>query len=448
MLSLVFSKVHCLSLQNDATMWPSHLDTQLTSSESVECDPSAIPVMENFDMKKFSGSWFECAKSASGYIEVNDGMWKIQTTNTSNTFLFSGRDSNAHCIRPIKGNIHASDQPPGLLTLHYKTYSTQVAETIRVLFTDYVSVAVIYKCVHHIHREKEVCHSAGLMGAVWTREPHVNLQTYESAVRYLEMACVHKSVLIARNLIGPCRLEDIGFHIDDFPVPDFCYQPVDLGFCRGNLQRYYYNPKSKSCESFTYHGCGGNRNNFMSLPECQEKCLSVSPKEQVCLSVADCAIHCAPCCAEDRSGCVQCNCELVIEEDLNCVKSPAFCLPECEVEELYSGCYVCSCDEENEPFIGNDTPDCIEVKAEGNCKEAVERYYFNALARECDKFTYSGCGGNNNNFKSEDECREKCIGIIFKSVITTESPDGASHIMYNKWTLLLLIFMFLCQKMS
>lgn len=77
-----------------------------------------------------------------------------------------------------------------------------LVETIRVLFTDYTSIAVIYKCVHHIHREKEVCHSAGLMGAVWTRMPHVDSHVYENALRYLEMACVHKSVLITRNTVG------------------------------------------------------------------------------------------------------------------------------------------------------------------------------------------------------------------------------------------------------
>lgn len=60
-----------------------------------------------------------------------------------------------------------------------------------------------------------------------------------------------------------------------FVVPDFCYQPKDLGHCRGNIQRYYYNPKERRCEIFNYSGCGGNRNNFMSLPECQEKCLSM-----------------------------------------------------------------------------------------------------------------------------------------------------------------------------
>lgn len=38
------------------------------------------------------------------------------------------------------------------------------------------------------------------------------------------------------------------------------------------------------------------------------------------------------------------------------MKSPAFCLPECEVKELYSGCYVCSDCDDAESYIDEDTP--------------------------------------------------------------------------------------------
>ncbi|XP_035209667.1 uncharacterized protein LOC118184126, partial [Stegodyphus dumicola] len=279
---------------------------------NVDCDPSSIPVMDAFDIKKFSGDWYELAKSASGYIDVDDGMWKISSSNVSTQFLFSGRDNNKHCIRPIRGKIFPAKSPPGMLNLRYQTYTTHVDETIRVLFTDYESIAVIYTCMHHVHYEKEVCHAAGLLGAIWTRKPHVDVEVYNRAVKYLEMACVQKSTLTVRNLVGPCVVDDLGFRIDDFPVPDICYQPMDLGSCRGSLQRYYYDPKEKTCKIFMFGGCGGNLNNFMSLRECQERCLSAATKEPVCLSDAKCGIHCSPCCTEDRIGCVECNCEHIV----------------------------------------------------------------------------------------------------------------------------------------
>ncbi|GFQ81892.1 kunitz-type protease inhibitor 1, partial [Trichonephila clavata] len=167
-----------------------------------DCDPSTIPVMNSFDIKKFSGKWFELAKTAAGYIDVSDGVWLIEGNNVSHKFLFSGRDNNQHCIRPIRGKISAAKEPPGMLNLNYQTYSTHVEETIRVLFTDYVSVAVIYTCMHHVHHEKEACHAAGLFGAIWTRQPHVDVDLYDKAVQYLEMACVQRTTLMIRNIVG------------------------------------------------------------------------------------------------------------------------------------------------------------------------------------------------------------------------------------------------------
>ncbi|KAF8795947.1 hypothetical protein HNY73_000390 [Argiope bruennichi] len=125
----------------DIISHPPHL---FLASVNDDCDPSTIPVMDSFDIKRFSGKWFELAKTAGGYIDVSDGVWLIEGTNTTNKFLYSGRDNNQHCIRPIKGAVSAAKEPPGMLTLKYQTYSTHVEETVRVLFTDYVSVAVIY----------------------------------------------------------------------------------------------------------------------------------------------------------------------------------------------------------------------------------------------------------------------------------------------------------------
>ncbi|GFV04948.1 kunitz-type protease inhibitor 1 [Trichonephila clavipes] len=141
--------------------------------------------------------------------------------------------------------------------------------------------------------------------------------------------------------------------------PDYCYQPKDLGSCRGSIHRYYFDPKEKICKIFTYGGCNGNKNNFMSLPECQKKCIIATETDPVCMSIAKCGLHCSPCCTEDLSGCVRCNCEHIIEDNfLNCVKSPSLCPIECEVETMYVGCHVCRCDREIkliEPAIG----DCL-----------------------------------------------------------------------------------------
>ena len=51
-----------------------------------------------------------------------------------------------------------------------------------------------------------------------------------------------------------------------------CQLPADTGPCRGFLQRFFYDPSSETCETFTYGGCGGNNNNFLTLDHCKETC--------------------------------------------------------------------------------------------------------------------------------------------------------------------------------
>ena len=47
---------------------------------------------------------------------------------------------------------------------------------------------------------------------------------------------------------------------------------VDSGECYAQLMRYVYDTETGSCRPFTYGGCGGNRNRFTSLHECENTC--------------------------------------------------------------------------------------------------------------------------------------------------------------------------------
>jgi hypothetical protein len=53
---------------------------------------------------------------------------------------------------------------------------------------------------------------------------------------------------------------------------NICLLPKVIGRCRALILRYYYNPKTRSCEKFYYGGCGGNANNFETQEACEKTC--------------------------------------------------------------------------------------------------------------------------------------------------------------------------------
>ncbi|XP_031558603.1 kappaPI-actitoxin-Avd3e-like [Actinia tenebrosa] len=56
---------------------------------------------------------------------------------------------------------------------------------------------------------------------------------------------------------------------------------------------------------------------------------------------------------------------------------------------------------------------CSKEKVVGNCKGRIERYYYDKAAKACWRFWYSGCNGNPNNFETRRECQDACMGKGF-----------------------------------
>ncbi|XP_076120437.1 tissue factor pathway inhibitor a [Alosa pseudoharengus] len=52
---------------------------------------------------------------------------------------------------------------------------------------------------------------------------------------------------------------------------------------------------------------------------------------------------------------------------------------------------------------------CALKKDEGPCKGMIERYYFNIDTGSCESFDYGGCQGNDNNFRTFEDCENMCI---------------------------------------
>jgi hypothetical protein len=56
------------------------------------------------------------------------------------------------------------------------------------------------------------------------------------------------------------------------PPAGRCALPSDPGMCKAAIPRFYFNAQTKTCEEFSWGGCGGNANNFLTQAECEQAC--------------------------------------------------------------------------------------------------------------------------------------------------------------------------------
>jgi hypothetical protein len=106
-----------------------------------------------------------------------------------------------------------------------------------------------------------------------------------------------------------------------------CTLPPDEGPCDGSCLRWFHNAATGECEVFVWGCCGGNANNFPTEAECSAVC--------------------------------------------------------------------------HDP--------CALPPVAGICLAAIPRWYHNVLTRRCEIFIWGGCGGNGNNFPTEEECQAQCV---------------------------------------
>ncbi|GBM17505.1 Papilin [Araneus ventricosus] len=185
---------------------------------------------------------------------------------------------------------------------------------------------------------------------------------------------------------------------------DRCSQPAETGMCRGFFPRYYFDKAAGQCKKFVYGGCGGNENNFKTEEECQGACGNQAA--QVCGE------------NERYNGCGTA-CPLTCENYDNPPKiCVLMCKIGCECEEGFVRRADGKCvkpDQCPNRQAALDRPDCDKAAETGLCRAYIPRYYYDQEAGQCKKFIYGGCGGNRNNFKTEEECYNKCGALHYKS---------------------------------
>lgn len=53
---------------------------------------------------------------------------------------------------------------------------------------------------------------------------------------------------------------------------EICSLPAERGRCRETYQRFAFDSVYGGCKPFSYTGCRGNQNNFLTLEECRRMC--------------------------------------------------------------------------------------------------------------------------------------------------------------------------------
>jgi len=51
---------------------------------------------------------------------------------------------------------------------------------------------------------------------------------------------------------------------------------------------------------------------------------------------------------------------------------------------------------------------CLLPAAAGECHNYTERWYYDSYHVRCTPFYYGGCGGNQNNFPTMQDCQRRC----------------------------------------
>ncbi|CAI5762116.1 tissue factor pathway inhibitor [Podarcis lilfordi] len=142
--------------------------------------------------------------------------------------------------------------------------------------------------------------------------------------------------------------------------PPYCLLENDPGICRGLITRYFFNKESMKCEKFQYGGCLGNQNNFHTLKECQDTCED-NLHSANSLQITDMLVS-------------------TTNNTTPVVKQESVLLPSL----------------------------CVMRRDRGLCKANEKRFFYNLTTGKCHPFSYSGCGGNENNFTSRKSCLQMC----------------------------------------
>ncbi|TKR86954.1 hypothetical protein L596_011446 [Steinernema carpocapsae] len=196
-----------------------------------------------------------------------------------------------------------------------------------------------------------------------------------------------------------------------------CLEEREVGHCRENLPAFFYNKYTGRCEPFAYSGCGGNGNRFLTLQQCDPLC---SIYNHVLEPETNCFLPLSVGQGRDDNAClIEAGYRFYYNKEYGkCARfwyfgcggngnrfySHSTCEHTCRLTN-----HLVSTRRELPPVSV-----CFEGIDKGSCKYGEERPVdrWGYTGGKCDKFRYSGCGGNGNRFSTHHDCEKVCNKLI------------------------------------
>ncbi|KAM6961308.1 kunitz-type protease inhibitor 1a [Aplochiton taeniatus] len=195
-----------------------------------------------------------------------------------------------------------------------------------------------------------------------------------------------------------------------------CMAAMKVGPCRSSFPRWHYNGASSKCEKFVFGGCKGNLNNYLSIEECSKVCFGSTGTKKNTHTHPHIHTHthggeiCGVTCQEDQFQCANGCC---LEKELECD----------EKSQCSDGSDDVYCKKLQDNFqillqipVDEKKVRCTEPPNTGDCRDSFTRWYYNPLRKDCFRFNYGGCHGNDNRFDDKETCVRICQSVTEKDI--------------------------------